>query len=234
MSSTTEKPYITWSTSDIIERHAEYDDHEVECRECGWHGKKSEVLFGLTEVNDLPDRIEPGQEVPFGECPRCDALCYIAPPLDKDSAFRKACKDQSLLSEEWEYTIEALTEKMKEFHPVLWWKATVDNFGWTGANGVTKPFFADTGDKLLRKVLPDTECSFKIYFRKDCIAINNAHHDSPCWNEWYYIKPMSCCNECGNYFPKEELVMPSYGINELDKVCSTCKQEDDDDLSGFY
>ena len=43
------------------------------CDNCGWEG---EPLFGLEEIVDLVERIDPGGVVPSGECPECDALCY--------------------------------------------------------------------------------------------------------------------------------------------------------------
>jgi hypothetical protein len=44
------------------------------CDNCGWTGIP---LFGLEEIVDLLQRIEPGGEVPSGECRECDCLCYL-------------------------------------------------------------------------------------------------------------------------------------------------------------
>lgn len=43
------------------------------CANCEWVG---EPLFGLEEIVDLLERIEPGGTVPSGECRECDCLCY--------------------------------------------------------------------------------------------------------------------------------------------------------------
>ena len=49
-----------------------------ECDNCGhlW------TYDQLKPIVDLLERIEPGSEVPIGECPDCGALCY--PPEDYD------------------------------------------------------------------------------------------------------------------------------------------------------
>jgi hypothetical protein len=68
------------------------------------------------------------------------------------------------------------------------WKAEVENFGWRYLSG-SKFFMAHTGRNLLGHILPKTDCTFRIYRRGKGFAINNAHHDSPTWNEWYFITP---------------------------------------------
>lgn len=69
------------------------------------------------------------------------------------------------------------------------WKAEVKNFGWQSLNG-HQTFNAVNGKKFLMELLPHCECYFKIYrYGRNGFAINNAHHDSPTWNEWYYIVP---------------------------------------------
>jgi len=89
----------------------------------------------------------------------------------------------------WEYVCEDLTGLMEELNPDFDWTAEMKNFGWQGIDGYKDVFHCDNGRDMLAIILPDTECHFKIYKRDDCIAINNAHHDSPMWAEWYYIRP---------------------------------------------
>jgi hypothetical protein len=48
------------------------------CDNCDWHGDLS--VNALAEVKDLGGRLEPGREVPSGECPECKCLCYLATP----------------------------------------------------------------------------------------------------------------------------------------------------------
>lgn len=68
------------------------------------------------------------------------------------------------------------------------WRAEVKGFGWRGLSG-QREFRAETGDELLRNVLPAADNTFYIYDRGDHIAINNFHHDAPTGREWYEIYP---------------------------------------------
>lgn len=45
-----------------------------ECPGCDWEGKASEVK---PEISNASDRLDPGSEVPVGECPKCGTLCYF-------------------------------------------------------------------------------------------------------------------------------------------------------------
>ena len=107
--------------------------------------------------------------------------------LSKEEALRLAGEDQDFFSMEWSDLCDTLTELMEEMSCTNW-LAEVKNFGWRKLNGHLG-FIAHTGQELLRAVLPDTDCTFKLYKRDGEIAINNAHHDSPTWDEWYSIKP---------------------------------------------
>lgn len=90
-----------------------------------------------------------------------------------------------------EETCEAIDVLMKRKSMTGYWYAEVKNFGWMSTEG-HKAFEAATGKKLLEEILPDTDCHFKVYRYGTGFAINNAHHDSSMWKEWYYILPISC------------------------------------------
>ena len=91
---------------------------------------------------------------------------------------------------EWEFMIDLLTDIIKRKNPIGYWRAEVHNFGWRNSNG--KAYIeAKDGQKLLEKVLPKTECTFKMYNYGRGIAIQNWHHDSPTGNEWYFIVPIA-------------------------------------------
>lgn len=112
------------------------------------------------------------------------------------------------LESEWESLCEELTCLMNEVNPdENLWYVQMDNFGWRKLSGA-KTFRASSGTELLREVLPQTDCYFKIYHPDGHIAINNAHHDSPCWKEMYHIYPAGECWECCEVFPKSELTKP--------------------------
>lgn len=44
------------------------------CGNCNWVGEPATVF---PDIPDLLQRVEPGGEVPSGECPKCGALCYL-------------------------------------------------------------------------------------------------------------------------------------------------------------
>lgn len=53
------------------------------CGNCDWSGPEAE----LGEVQDLLQRIEPGDTVPDGECPCCGALAFeVKPTAGPDAA----------------------------------------------------------------------------------------------------------------------------------------------------
>ena len=50
-----------------------------ECQNCSWYGLETE----LQPIKDLAERVEQGETVPAGECPKCGAL-----------AHRRQCEEQ--------------------------------------------------------------------------------------------------------------------------------------------
>lgn len=47
------------------------------CGICEWQGPESKLKCKLDEIHHLAQRLEPGAEVPAGECPECGGLCYL-------------------------------------------------------------------------------------------------------------------------------------------------------------
>jgi len=103
-----------------------------------------------------------------------------------------AYSDSDLFAWEWESLLECLTNLMtsKQKDEGTYWRAEMHNFGWRKLNG-EQVFEAETGQELLRRILPDTDCTFGIYGFGRGFAIQNAHHDSPLGDEWYYIVPIA-------------------------------------------
>lgn len=52
---------------------------KCECGDCDWTGPEEDLGAELCDVEDLFQRIDPGSEVPAGECPECGCLAYIVP-----------------------------------------------------------------------------------------------------------------------------------------------------------
>lgn len=47
------------------------------CDNCDWAGEESDILVKLIDAPDLAERLDPGSEVPVGECPECSCFCYF-------------------------------------------------------------------------------------------------------------------------------------------------------------
>lgn len=50
---------------------------QVACANCEWCGRVED----LKPARDLAQRLDPGGEVPAGECPKCGCLAYIVRPI---------------------------------------------------------------------------------------------------------------------------------------------------------
>jgi hypothetical protein len=94
--------------------------------------------------------------------------------------------------DEWEYLVGELDEFIEKHNVDGDWYATVSGFGWQSTDG-EKWFSTNEGRKFLQEVLPNTECTFKVWLDKETgvITIDNAHHDKPTGGEIYTIKPVS-------------------------------------------
>lgn len=87
---------------------------------------------------------------------------------------------------EWENVCEELTELMdgREY-----WKVSGTDMGWRKLSG-QKYLSVDNGKALLAGVLPETECTWKLYKKGDGFIVKNWHHDAP-MGESYWIRPVA-------------------------------------------
>ena len=106
---------------------------------------------------------------------------------DDDQLRTEAYEDHEMISMGWEDLTEILTEWMGDDE---YWHCEVENYGWDNRCG-WRDFRATDGATLLREMLPDTECTFKIWKddEKRQLRVQNFHHDSPVGNEWYTLTP---------------------------------------------
>lgn len=108
---------------------------------------------------------------------------------DEDQGFAMACQDPVLMAWEWECLTDDLTDKLKAINPDGHWHAEVENFGWRRLSGYSD-FRAEDGKTFLQEILPNTDCTFRIFLDAgNTFKIQNFHHDSPTGNEWYTIRP---------------------------------------------
>ena len=102
----------------------------------------------------------------------------------------KIYQDSDLFALEWDSLIEFLSETINRKNPNGYWKIIMNNFGWRNMDGY-KYLHAEKGEDLLRGILPDCDCTFRVFNFGKGLAIQNFHHDSPTGNEWYYLMPAS-------------------------------------------
>ena len=141
-------------------------------------------------------------------------LYYDKEPTD-EKIETDVYNDSDLIDFNFEELIEALTEEMNKLNTKnYYWCASVSNFGWRGLDGEAKPFKAETGKELLSHILPNCDCTFKIFKEGKGFAIQNFHHDSPTGNEWYHIWLVKPCIHCGK--PLE---------NNKKRLCNYCKEK---------
>ena len=53
----------------------------LQCRNCDWTGTEDQLGRQLGEIHHLIEKIEPGEIVPYGECPECQCLCFAVSDL---------------------------------------------------------------------------------------------------------------------------------------------------------
>jgi hypothetical protein len=84
------------------------------CGNCDWRGS----FDGTKIIHDFEERIDPGAEVPAGECPECGALAYIDTP---ETRARGAAEDLLAALE----ALQAWAATMGGWEAPCWQKADV-------------------------------------------------------------------------------------------------------------
>jgi hypothetical protein len=59
-------------------------DADAKCDNCDWQGRAD----CTNEISDVQERLDPGGEVPCGECPECGALAYLKAPEEWTNRFK--------------------------------------------------------------------------------------------------------------------------------------------------
>jgi len=65
---------------------SQWTDCEHACDNCGRVWKTEDLASIFPDIPDMTERLEPGNEIPSGECPHCHCLTYI----DRDKAVVSA------------------------------------------------------------------------------------------------------------------------------------------------
>jgi hypothetical protein len=102
-----------------------------------------------------------------------------------------ACEiDEDDIEFEWEYLLGDIDEILRQVNPDGYWHCFVENFGWRSTSGQAYLKF-NTAQEMISKVLPNCECSFRVFQEDKVLKIQNYHHDSPVGNEWYKLVPIT-------------------------------------------
>jgi len=107
--------------------------------------------------------------------------------MDEDS-------DPEINQENWDDTMQQLTHLLidisirNSYHH--FWNVQASGMGWRSTSGEAQ-VRASTGAELLQKILPHTDCHFRIFRQHNTLRLQNYHHDSPVGNEWYTITAMN-------------------------------------------
>lgn len=86
------------------------------------------------------------------------------------------------------YFQELLDHVTKKYKETYYWTAEVEGFGWRGQSGEMDVFYEEDVRELLRRILPQCDCNYKIFMNRTGFRLQNFHHDSPVGNEWYTIR----------------------------------------------
>jgi hypothetical protein len=87
------------------------------------------------------------------------------------------------------YFFQELINKIaSKYTEEFYWVAEVQGFGWRGQSGGLDVFYETDARKLLGKILPNCDCTYKIFMNRTGFELQNFHHDSPTGNEWYTIR----------------------------------------------
>jgi hypothetical protein len=90
---------------------------------------------------------------------------------------------------EFDFVIDAISVAMNKINPHSnLWYCLGYNLGWQHKDGVMPDFQADNARNLLSKILPKTECTFKVIKVRNKLIITNSHHDA--MGEVYVIVPV--------------------------------------------
>lgn len=74
------------------------------CDNCAWVGPQNALGCELHEIPHLSERLDPGGEIPAGECPECGALAYV---IQDGVQVRPVEKPSTAVSERLQLTFSA-------------------------------------------------------------------------------------------------------------------------------
>ena len=167
--------WLEWDSSDAWDRsRRQCFDQKLD----GYLDDQNKLSLGLDEHHELMALLKAAQET--GKAITWDVWFEEKHP-DWFKRLMADCEHGSLLEmyiqDEYDNLVSCLTDVIKDMG-ITEWLAQGRNLGWQKRRGY-KQFSAGTGRELLRAVLPDTDCTFKIYLHPEHLAMTVSHHDAP-------------------------------------------------------
>jgi len=110
--------------------------------------------------------------------------------LTEDDLRESIYEDIDFFDFQYDDLKEYLTEVMQELNKKgTYWKIVGKSMGWRNLQGY-KYANIETGEELLKAVLPNCETTFYIYKENNRLKMVVYHHDSP-MGETYFIMPIT-------------------------------------------
>lgn len=157
-----------------------------ELNNSSWSFDGTEVASAVADAGGVTITMTNGSTWALTVQPTSDADSFEPDLVWDTSEF----EHQDEMDEEFEEMTAAITAFMQKVNESGHWHVEARNFGWQHKDG-SMDFVALDGRQFLRGVLPNTDCTYKIWLNEaeKKITIDNAHHDAPTGGEMYYATP---------------------------------------------
>lgn len=177
-------PILEWDDYNIAERELEYRLQEDQFFPDSW-------LIEYQQV--FPKAIPKHHSQSFKDWVKTNKQDEMREMIWEDSDFWDS---------EWEYLLQNLQEILDRMNPNGKWRVDGANMGWRHLSGWkyidcalkysgnTRCAVYSDARNFLQKILPNTDCTFKIHEKDGMLRILNYHHDAPC-GETYICRPCS-------------------------------------------
>jgi hypothetical protein len=175
------RQYVEWDTLKIAQDRQEEILDELSEHEDLWEDDEDIAAWVAENEEKYPGNFDTVFREKWGD-------------LLESKAFDDACGDRDLTTRAWDDLCEALGEMLEEKSPDGLFYVTGRNMGWQHRSGY-KVIETSDGAEFLQKLLPKTDCTFRIFDLGDELSIWNAHHDAPT-GEGYSVYPCGKKNFC--------------------------------------
>jgi len=144
---------------------------------------------------------------------QAEILRECDPDMTEEQAFNIVSQDIDLFMMEWEYFKEVVDEMFFNADDYRFYNVEASNMGWRNLSGEMFVELEDTGD-FIRKCLPETEMTIKVFRGSEGVTFVVYHHDSPT-GESYRVTPVVPVEDVeGAEKTFKDLVLQEFGNEE--------------------